>query len=147
MARWTVFPALGVLLHALTFVGPTRLERGLRPARAEPKSESRRNFFLETLSTPSPASALFGALGLGILFVLTREEKARKAKICVRSQQYIEDYLADPDKTARLAAKGVPYESMRLYLQDPDCLELSAYVDRVRTAKAFWEVGEEYRVG
>lgn len=51
------------------------------------------------------------------------QEKVRKAKICPRSWQQIDDFMADSEKTKRLhEQKGVPYESMRDYLQEREHL-------------------------
>mmetsp|Transcript_22639 Transcript_22639/g.40923 ORF Transcript_22639/g.40923 Transcript_22639/m.40923 type:complete len:176 (+) Transcript_22639:74-601(+) len=142
-------------LHGLaTFVpGATsssmHVQRGQRVQchAEEPQEVSRRNVLLENVTTPSPASAVLLALMTFIIYFLTREEKVRKSKICIRSKQFIDDFMADPKKTATLAEKGVPYESMRQYLQGDDCLEFSAWFEQAKSAKAFWELGEEYKVG
>ncbi|CAE7590326.1 unnamed protein product [Symbiodinium natans] len=108
---------------------------------------SRRKVIFDSLSKRSPSTAAVAIMTLLIAYILTREEKARKGKICVRSKQYIDDYMADPAKVERLAAKGVPYDQMRAYLQDPNCVDASDYVKNLLTARSFWEAGEEYRVG
>ncbi|CAE7650701.1 unnamed protein product [Symbiodinium sp. CCMP2592] len=124
---------------------PARVEALNRRA-TDGDSTSRRGF-LETITKPSPATAVVAVLTLVIVYVLTREEKARKGKVCVRSQQYLDDYLADPAKVERLAAKGVPYDKMRSYLQDPGCVEFADYWQNLLTARSFWDAGEEYKVG
>ncbi|CAK9077275.1 unnamed protein product [Durusdinium trenchii] len=125
---------------------PIRGDQVLR--RAEEERLKRRDFFASVASTPPSALGTLAVLFGATVFVLTREEKVRKAKICPRSWQQIDDFMADPEKTKRLhEQKGVPYEAMRDYLQDPTCISLSEYVDRLKTAKSVWEAGEEYRVG
>eukprot|EP00931_Biecheleriopsis_adriatica_P040428 TRINITY_DN23175_c0_g2_i1.p1 TRINITY_DN23175_c0_g2~~TRINITY_DN23175_c0_g2_i1.p1 ORF type:complete len:174 (-),score=14.45 TRINITY_DN23175_c0_g2_i1:90-560(-) len=116
-----------------------------RAGNDEPTSR-RRFVFFEAIFTPSPGAAAFWAIFSLVGWFLTREERARKVKICPRSKQFVEDYMADPKKTAFLASKGVPYESMRTYLQGPDCVELNEFIEIAKTAKPFWEVGEEYSV-
>lgn len=106
-----------------------------------------RRGFLARVTSPNGIALSFWLLAGGIPWALTREEKVRKSKVCVRSKQFIDDYMADPMKTASLAAKGVPPEKMRSYLQGEDCLEFPEWLEQAKNAKAFWEVGEEYRIG
>eukprot|EP00929_Paragymnodinium_shiwhaense_P040755 TRINITY_DN21228_c0_g1_i4.p2 TRINITY_DN21228_c0_g1~~TRINITY_DN21228_c0_g1_i4.p2 ORF type:complete len:107 (+),score=23.74 TRINITY_DN21228_c0_g1_i4:777-1097(+) len=101
------------------------------------------SIFIRQVLTILPRNCAADCIG----FWLTREEKVRKAKLCVRSKQFVEDFLADEKRTATLRDKGIPDEAMRAYLQDPECLEFPDFVERLKSSKSFWEAGEEYDVG
>eukprot|EP00929_Paragymnodinium_shiwhaense_P041540 TRINITY_DN21569_c0_g1_i1.p2 TRINITY_DN21569_c0_g1~~TRINITY_DN21569_c0_g1_i1.p2 ORF type:complete len:166 (+),score=37.02 TRINITY_DN21569_c0_g1_i1:160-657(+) len=154
LAAWCL--VLLAVQSCLAFTGGTARRPTLfaRPSAArlrrlaESESEdgsSRREYLIGGVSS-GVIAVTFGVVSSA--FVLTREEKVRKAKLCVRSKEFVEDFLADEKRTRILhEQQGVPYEAMRRYLQDPDCIEWPEFVERLKSSRSFWEAGEEYKVG
>mmetsp|Transcript_57846 Transcript_57846/g.134752 ORF Transcript_57846/g.134752 Transcript_57846/m.134752 type:complete len:189 (-) Transcript_57846:114-680(-) len=65
-------------------------------------------------------------------YIQTLPETPRRLKVCVRSKEFIDDFMAKPANVAFLEKKGIPQENMRAYLQDPDCVSWSEWWSAVR---------------
>lgn len=99
---------------------------------------------MEFLNESNRRSAvlIFGLVLACILYLFTKDERTRSLKICPRPREFVDDYLADPQKRKALAAKlsvryeapadQIPEDVLRSYLQDPACVPLQEWWQAVK---------------
>ncbi|CAE8683907.1 unnamed protein product [Polarella glacialis] len=122
----------GVGAATATLVQRRRQNRGLAAATLMLRRASNEPDNSAMSQRRLPGLAVFAALLSAVTYVLSLDEETRRLKICPRPKEYVDDYLANPKGREFLAKKGIADADMRNYLQDPDCVPLSEFWQRIK---------------